>query len=107
LQSLVSSVVNPDVPINDALYPGSPGEEEESTCPQENPDNPYEIPTPEEDADNVHFGYPAFDEDFIDVLLKKETPEAIRYVKKEFDWDKVEGSKTYCERVLRRARRER
>jgi hypothetical protein len=45
LRSLVSSVVNPDVPINDALYPGSLDEGEESGCPPENPDNPYEIPT--------------------------------------------------------------
>jgi hypothetical protein len=46
-----------------------------------------------------------FDEDFINEL--KEIPEAIKYAKKAFDWDKVEGSKTYRERVLRRARRER
>jgi hypothetical protein len=45
LQSLVSSVLNPDVSLIDALYPGSLGEEEESGCPQENPDNPYEIPS--------------------------------------------------------------
>jgi hypothetical protein len=54
----------------------------------------------------VHFGYPELDEDFIKEL-KKEIPEAIKYATKTLDWDKVEGSKTYRERVLRRARRKR
>jgi hypothetical protein len=52
----------------------------------------------------VHFVYPEFDEDFINEL-KKEIPEAIKYAKNAFDWDKVEGSKKYRERVLIRARR--
>jgi hypothetical protein len=54
----------------------------------------------------VNFGYPEFDEDFIKEL-KKEIPEAIKYATKAFNWDKVESSKTYHERVLRRARQER
>jgi hypothetical protein len=54
----------------------------------------------------VHFGYPEFDEDFI-CALKKEIPEAIKYAKKAFDWDKDKVSKTYRARVLRRMRRDR
>jgi hypothetical protein len=38
LQCVVSSVVNPDVSFNDALYPDRLGEEEDSGCPQENLD---------------------------------------------------------------------
>jgi hypothetical protein len=35
--------------------------------------------------EDIHFGYPEFDEDFIKEL-KKEIPEAIKYATKAFDW---------------------
>jgi hypothetical protein len=57
-------------------------------------------------ADDLEvFADPEFGDDFLGDL-KKETPEAIRLAKGEFDWEAIAGSKQSIQRVLGRARRE-